>query len=133
MQAEVHHINQMVWHLNMLPGGIPGLKDVKMDELDLFPLSVGQKKEGHALGALSNACGTSVEVNYTACCGGQYYRWTIIILTRNCPLSPELTSSKHSRFCCSWSFTVIHPGFPKLLNHALWCVCGPLNLSKYYP
>ena len=31
-QAEVHHEVQMVWHLNMLPGGTPGLKDINLDE-----------------------------------------------------------------------------------------------------
>ena len=30
-QAEVHRINQMVWHLNTLPSGIPSLKDIKSD------------------------------------------------------------------------------------------------------
>ena len=40
MQAEVRHVNQMVWHLNMLPGGTHGLKDVKLDELDSFLLSM---------------------------------------------------------------------------------------------
>ena len=34
MQAEICHINQMAWHLNMLPGGMPGLQDVKSDKLD---------------------------------------------------------------------------------------------------
>ena len=32
MQAEVRHVNQMAWHLNTLPSGIPGLKDIKLDE-----------------------------------------------------------------------------------------------------
>ena len=41
MKAEVHCKNQMAWHLNTLPSGIPGLKDVKLDDLDSFPLSVG--------------------------------------------------------------------------------------------
>ena len=32
MWAEVHHINQKVWHWNTLPSGMPGLKDVKLDK-----------------------------------------------------------------------------------------------------
>ena len=58
MQAEIYHINQMAWCLNMLPmGGMPGLEDVKSDKLYLFPLQllVGQKKDGHAHSALNNA------------------------------------------------------------------------------
>ena len=56
-----------------------------------------------------------------------------IALTRNCPLSPELTLSKHSRFCCSWSLIAIRPGCPKLLSHTLRRVYCPLNSSKYRP
>ena len=133
MQAEVCHINQMAWHLNMLPGSKPSLKDIKLDKLHSFPLSMGRKREGHAYGALSNAHGTSVEVDYTACCRGQCYRWRIVVLAPNLPLSPKLTLSKHSRFRCFWSLIAIHPGCPKLLLHPLWCVCGTLNLSKYHP
>ena len=32
MQAEVFYVNQMALHLNMLPGGTPSLKDIKLDE-----------------------------------------------------------------------------------------------------
>ena len=38
-QAEVQCKVQMAWHLNMLPGGMPSLQDVNLDELDLFPLN----------------------------------------------------------------------------------------------
>ena len=31
-QTEVHHEVQMAWCLNMLPGGMPGLKDVNSDK-----------------------------------------------------------------------------------------------------
>ena len=45
-QAEVHRKVQMAWCLNKLPGGMPGLKDVNLDELDSFPLNnrAGRKK-----------------------------------------------------------------------------------------
>ena len=46
MQAEVHHKGQTAWHLNKLPGGMPGLKDINSDELDSFLLNggAGRKK-----------------------------------------------------------------------------------------
>ena len=56
-----------------------------------------------------------------------------IVLTHNCPLLPELTSSKHSRVCCSWSLIAIHPGCPKLLQCTLWRIYCSLNSSKYHP
>ena len=93
----------------------------------------GWKKDRHAPGALNNARGTSVEVNYTTCCGGEYYRWTIVVLAHIYLLSPKQTSSKCSRFCCFWPLIAIRPGFPKLLLCALWHIRGPLNLSKYCP
>ena len=111
----------MAWHLNTLPGGMPSLKDIKLDEWTCPCITWwGLEKDGHAQGALSNACGTSVKVNYTTCCSRQYYRWTCIVLAHNCPLSPKLTSSKRSRACCSWSLIAIRPGCPKLsLAHPL--------------
>ena len=45
MQAEVHCISQMAWHLNKLPSGMPGLKDVNSDELDSFPLNSGARRK----------------------------------------------------------------------------------------
>ena len=45
MQAEVCSVVQIAWHLNKLPGGTPGLKDINSDELDLFPLSMGLKEK----------------------------------------------------------------------------------------
>ena len=88
---------------------------------------VGRKKKGHAHhGALSNAYSTSVKVDYNTCCSGQCNRWTIIVLTYNCPMLPELTSSKHFRIRCFWSLiAILHPGCLKLLCHALQCICGP--------
>ena len=44
IRAEVCCINQMVWHLNMLPSGMPSLKDVNLDILDSFPLSMGPEE-----------------------------------------------------------------------------------------
>ena len=134
VQAEVRHVNQMAWHLNTLPSGTPGLKDIKSDKWTCPRIYWwDQKKDGHAWGALSNAHSTSVKVNYNTCCGRQYYRWTIVVLACICPLSPKLTSSKCSRFHCYWSLIAIHPGCPKLLLSAFWCIYGPLNLSKYCP
>ena len=76
MRAEICHVNQMVWHLNTLPGGMPSLKDIELDNGLAPTLPVGLKKDVHAQGALSSAHGTSIKVNYTTCCGRQYYRWT---------------------------------------------------------
>ena len=95
-------------------------------------LPVGPEKDGHARGALSNARGTSVKVNYTTCCGGQYYRWM------HCPhpFLPPVTRTnlvQALQVRCSWSLIAICPGCPKLLWRALWCVYCPLNSSKYRP
>ena len=49
MQAEVHRVNQMAWHLNMLPSGMPGLKDVKLDEWTCPCITSGAERiDGHA-------------------------------------------------------------------------------------
>ena len=56
----------MVWHLNKLPGGMPGLKDINSDKFDSFLLNSGAGRKKGAHGILSNSHGTSVEVNYTA-------------------------------------------------------------------
>ena len=56
-----------------------------------------------------------------------------IVLVHNYPLSPKLTLSKRSRFCCSWSLIAICPGCPKLLWRTLRRVYCPLNSSKYRP
>ena len=102
-------------------------KGHKLGQIRLVPAKWrGQKKEGHANGALRNARSTSVEVDYTTCCGRQCYRWMITVLTHNCPLSPELTSSKRSRIRCFWSLiAILCPQCPKLLCHSLWHVQGP--------
>ena len=45
IQAEVHYVSQTMWHLNMLPSGMPSLKDINLDELDSFPLNSGARRK----------------------------------------------------------------------------------------
>ena len=116
----------------MLPGGMPSLKDVKSDKLDSFPLSMGPEERRACPWCTKQCLWHICQVDYTAYTADrQCYRWIIVVFARNCPLLPELTSSKHSRIHCSWSLiAILCPGCPKLLCHALWCIHGPLNLSN---
>ena len=85
----------------MKPGGTPGLKDVNLDELDLSPLN-GRPNERSA----NNSCPWHIcqsRLYCLYCYGRQSYRWMVIVLTCNCPLSPKVTSSKRSRIRCSLS------------------------------
>ena len=100
-------------------------------------LPVGPEKDGHARGALSNACGTSVKVNYTTCCGRRYYRWTCCPCPYLPPVARTWTSNSNLvqvlQVRCSWSLIAICPGCPKLLWRTLRRIYCPLNSSKYHP
>ena len=103
MQAEVHHVTQMGWHLNKLPSGMPGLKDVNLDKLDSFPLNgrAGRKKGMpmvHKVMPMAHLLKIAI---LPILVRQQNYRWTVDVLAHDCPLSRELTSYKHSRIRCS--------------------------------
>ena len=96
-RAEVCCINQMAWHLNILPGGTPGLKDVKSDEWTCPRITSGAGERWACLGC-TKQCPWHIHrklIILPAAAGNT--TGGRIIFAHNCPLSPELTSSKRSR------------------------------------
>ena len=95
--------SQMTWCLNKLPSGTPGLKDVNSDELDSFLLNGGARRK-KGMPTVHKAMPTANLSKLTILpilLQNQNYRWKIIVLTVDFPLSPKLTLSKHSRIRCS--------------------------------
>ena len=96
MRAEVCCVNQMAWGLKTLPGGMPGLKDVKWTNGLAPALPVGLEKDGHARSTQAMPVAHLSKSTILPAVAGDT-TGGCVVLACICPLSPELTLSKCSR------------------------------------